>query len=901
MLHNWPIRTKLIVILVIPLAALAVLSAIQVRGNVDNVRASDRVGVLADFSITSSDLVHVVQQERHASGIYLGSEYQNGAEGIAPTRRAVDAAVAEYRAAEAKLPASTRESVTPALAAIDARIVKLAGHRKQFDGRRLEREQNIGFYTAMVTDLLALETQIGNGSRNAELVGRAATLASVSHAKEASALQQGHVAALLFNAVDPMLTTSIQNEGGLESAFLTQFRNTATDEERRFYDTTVGPTAERADATRDGTIFAVVQGQRPGADPFAWLKISQTKLDKMREVERFVARNLAETSEGIAADATRNAWSNSLAVALVLGLSVAVSLLVASPMIRQLRRLRGAALDVAGSRLPSVVERLHRGDPVDMAEEAFPVSVRSKDEIGQLSDAFGTVHRVAVHTAIEQAAMRKSIGDTFLNLARRSQALIHRQLKIIDALERKEADPDELDELFRLDHLATRMRRHAEDLIVLSGSKPARGWRRPVPVKDVIRGAVAEVEDYTRVKVLPVSAGAISGHAVGDVIHMLAELIENATSFSPPHTPVHVSGHDVSNGCAIEVEDRGLGMTEEEFAAINTRLANPPPFDLTTSERLGLFVVGRLAERHGIQVRLRSSPYGGTMAIVLVPVSLMRAETDHASAGSEDGAAGSPDDASRLEVETSATVTDARELAPVGALPAPPVPPPRVSAPDGVPAVASYQPAPDDGYAPAHHGEHKVDQKAESDDGNADDRPLMDDLPVFATVRSSWFIADRSRTPANRRWPLSGPDRAELGGGSPPPLTGGGGQSGSPSAAEPSAPVGEPTVRRVPPLGPQAETGSGGQGAGRGNGRGAAHRPPPTNETTDVGLPKRRRRASLAPQLRRDDTEENPSPAVLAGGPRSPEEVRTMMTSFQANFGRGLADGQVTDDDGQTT
>nr|MDT0664666.1 ATP-binding protein [Micromonospora sp. DSM 115978] len=280
----------------------------------------------------------------------------------------------------------------------------------------------------------------------------------------------------------------------------------------------------------------------------------------------------------------------------------------------------------ANVRLPGVVERLHRGEPVDASEESFPNSYPSRDEIGQLADAFSTVHRVAVATAVEQAAMRKSIGDTFLNLARRSQALIHRQLKIIDALERKETDPDELEELFRLDHLATRMRRHAEDLIVLSGSKPARGWRRPVPVKDVIRGAVAEVEDYTRVKVLPVNAGSISGHAVGDVIHMLAELIENATSFSPPHTPVHVSGHQVSNGAAIEIEDRGLGMTDEELVAINERLANPPPFDLKTSERLGLFVVGRLAERHSIKVKLRPSPYGGTMAIVLVPATLLRGE-----------------------------------------------------------------------------------------------------------------------------------------------------------------------------------------------------------------------------------------------------------------------------------
>jgi signal transduction histidine kinase len=900
MLHNWPIRTKLIVILVIPLAALAVLSAIQVRGNVENLRASDRVRVLANFSITSSDLVHSFQQERYTSSTVLSSGYQRGVDLLPPVRRSVDAAVANYRAAETGLPSSTRSSVAPALAAIDSRLDKLASHRKQIDGHKIERDRNTEFYNAEISGLLALDAQIGGGSRNAELVERVATLASISRAKEASAQQRGIVGALIFNGANPALINFIQNQAGVESALLAEFRNTATDEERRLYDTAVGAEAARVAGMRDRVLFAAMQGQQPKIDPFVWLQEAQGKLDKMREVERFVAHNLADTSQDITSEATRSAWLNSIVVVLVLGLSVVVSLLVASPMIRQLRRLRGAALDVAGSRLPSVVERLHRGDPVDIAEETFPIIVRSKDEIGQLSEAFGTVHRVAVHTAIEQAAMRKSIGDTFLNLARRSQALIHRQLKIIDALERKEADPDELDELFRLDHLATRMRRHAEDLIVLSGSKPARGWRRPVHVKDVIRGAVAEVEDYTRVKVLPVSAGAISGHAVGDVIHMLAELIENATSFSPPHTPVHVSGHDVSNGCAIEVEDRGLGMTEEEFAAINTRLANPPPFDLTTSERLGLFVVGRLAERHGIQVRLRSSPYGGTMAIVLVPISLMRAETDASAAlagteDGEDGAVGSPEDASRPGIASAAAaLADARELAPVGALPAPPVPTPRASSPAGASATASsHQPAPDDG-ASTRAGEHTAADadKAEPAGGNVDDRPLMDDLPVFATVRSSWFIADRNRTPADRRWPSGGSEPAELSGGSGHT---GGGQFGSASATGP-APAAESTGQ---PAGQRAEPRPSGQGSGRGNGRGAHHRPPPAHETTEVGLPKRRRRASLAPQLRRDDTAENPSPAVLAG-PRSPEEVRSIMTSFQANFDRGLADGQVTDDDGDT-
>src|SRR6266540_2652389 len=219
--------------------------------------------------------------------------------------------------------------------------------------------------------------------------------------------------------------------------------------------------------------------------------------------------------------------------------------------------------------------------------------------------------------------LRNAALDVFLNLARRTQALVHRQLRLLDAMERRETNAEELDDLFRVDHLATRMRRNAENLIVLSGAVPGRGWRNAVPMVDVVRGAVAEVEDYTRVTVLPVRSASLAGRAVGDVIHLLAELIENAVSFSPPYTVVQVSGHLVANGFAVEVEDRGLGMSEADLEAANEQLRNPPDFTLSSTARLGLYVISRLAERHGIRVRLRESPYGGTTAIVLIPQALV--------------------------------------------------------------------------------------------------------------------------------------------------------------------------------------------------------------------------------------------------------------------------------------
>ena len=219
--------------------------------------------------------------------------------------------------------------------------------------------------------------------------------------------------------------------------------------------------------------------------------------------------------------------------------------------------------------------------------------------------------------------LRRGVSQVFLNLARRNQALLHRQLTLLDAMQRQAREPEALDDLFQLDHLTTRMRRHAEGLIILSGAAPGRAWRKPVPVLDVVRAAVAEVEDYTRVNVLPLPEAHISGTAVADVIHLIAELIENATIYSPPQTKVQIRGDSVANGFVVEIEDRGLGLTPEEYQAVNDRLANPPEFDLADSDRLGLFVVSRLANRNGVSVVLRSSPYGGTTAIALIPKSLM--------------------------------------------------------------------------------------------------------------------------------------------------------------------------------------------------------------------------------------------------------------------------------------
>ncbi|TDE34561.1 nitrate- and nitrite sensing domain-containing protein [Actinomadura sp. 6K520] len=303
--------------------------------------------------------------------------------------------------------------------------------------------------------------------------------------------------------------------------------------------------------------------------------------------------------------------------------SIIVSITTARALVRQLERLRAAAWELAEQRLPSVVERLGHGEKVDVAAEA-PELRFGDDEIGQVGKAFNQVQRTALATAVEQAELRRGIRDVLLSLARRTQTLVHRQLTMLDTMERRrDIEVKELEELFRLDHLATRMRRNAENLIVLSGALPARGWRNSVPMVDVVRAAVGEVEDYTRVTVLPFGPVELAGRAVGDVTHLLAELIENAVSFSPPDTVVQVGGHLVASGFAIDIEDRGLGMTDDKLAEINERIADPPDFNLQSSVQLGLFVVSKLAERYNVQVSLKRSAYGGTTAVVVIPRDLI--------------------------------------------------------------------------------------------------------------------------------------------------------------------------------------------------------------------------------------------------------------------------------------
>ncbi|GGO17078.1 sensor histidine kinase [Microbispora bryophytorum] len=355
-----------------------------------------------------------------------------------------------------------------------------------------------------------------------------------------------------------------------------------------------------------------------------WQSTSDDLAESFQKAQTEAAALLAERAAPIADSILRRAVLVGGFGLLAVVASILISLRVGGRLARELADLREAALDLANKRLPGVLVKLKRGDDVDLATEAPPLQTEGGTaEIQDVGRAFSTVQETAVEAAIGQARLQRGVSQVFLNLARRSQTLLHRQRTQLHGMQRHATDPDMLEELFRLDHLTTRMRRHAEGLIILSGNAPGRAWRKPIPMYDVVRGAAAEVEDYARVNVLPMEDHGLDGAAVADVIHLIAELIENATVFSPPHTTVSVRGEIVGMGFAVEIEDRGLGMTNERLAELNERLANPPEFDLADTDRMGLFVVARLATRRDIRVTLRPSPYGGTTAIVLIPSVLM--------------------------------------------------------------------------------------------------------------------------------------------------------------------------------------------------------------------------------------------------------------------------------------
>jgi signal transduction histidine kinase len=491
-------------------------------------------------------------------------------------------------------------------------------------GHRAGWDETYGQYTKTISTAFAVGGAL-TGIQDADLGSDARVLLEFSRAGESLSQEDVMLAAarldgrldgerlrLFTGAVETRRTlteSAVEDLSGSERAAWQKLADTSA------Y-TAIGAVEDKVLATGSGSRAIAA------APETTWNSAHARVQDGMRTIESDAGSGVADR-----ADPFTRGLLTPAGAAVLLGLAAVVASLVISVrigrgLVVELVSLRNDALGIARHKLPEAMRRLRAGEEIDIRAEA-PSGAPVEDETGQVAEALGTVHRAALRAAVERAELASGISGVFVNLARRSQVLVHRQLSLLDSMERRSEDPNELSDLFRLDHLTTRMRRHAESLIILSGAAPGRAWRMPVSLTNVVRAAVSEVEDYARVEVRQLPEASVVGAAVADLTHLLAEIVENAAQFSPPHTRVRVSGEPVGNGYAVEVEDRGLGMGKESLGDANRRIEQSETLDLFDSDRLGLFVVSRLAARHGIKVHLRTSPYGGTTAVVLLPTALL--------------------------------------------------------------------------------------------------------------------------------------------------------------------------------------------------------------------------------------------------------------------------------------
>ncbi|RVX42801.1 signal transduction histidine kinase [Nonomuraea polychroma] len=621
--RNTRLRTK-VTALLLSLAALWAFAAwVTLREGVNLLWVTQLNSSVVDPSV---QVLEELQKERRFSVVKLSDPSPRARRELDSQRKQTDLMITAFQesAGATVVDWAMDDEGARRLAEVFRRLDSIQQTRQAVDAGRLNRVQAMDAFATVIDPFY-------------NLYGAVATLDDKTIAKEIRALSALSRAREVLSREDALLTGAL-TEGRLSPAEHAEFTQTVGawhivadqaaselhESDRIAYDRLV-----------KGSSFVQLAGlerqiseQSPaiGALPFGaeeWKTVSGRALNDFNTMVLAGGDRVVDRAVPVAVNVIiRLVLAGGLGLIAVIA-SIILSITTARAIFAQLQKLRDAAHELSDDRLPGVVERIGRGEEVDLAKEAPDLDF-GDDEIGQVGQAFNTVQRTAIKVAAEQAELRRSIRDILLSLARRTQGLVHRQLTVLDVMERRETDPEELKELFRLDHLAIRMRRNAENLIVLSGSSPARTWRRSVPMVDVVRGALAEVEDYTRVTLLPMGEVVLVGRAVGDVVHLLAELIENAVSFSPPYTNVQVTGQLVANGYVVEIEDRGLGMKPEDLEAANERIANPPEFRITGTARLGLYVVSQLARRHDIQVVLKASPYGGTTVVVLLPQELVQ-------------------------------------------------------------------------------------------------------------------------------------------------------------------------------------------------------------------------------------------------------------------------------------
>ncbi|MGQ5260415.1 nitrate- and nitrite sensing domain-containing protein [Micromonospora sp. ZYX-F-536] len=636
-LRDMPIWSKLGLIMIVPTIATVVVGTSGLVDHLETLNNANRAGDLANLSSYSGDLVDTLQDERTAAvllsaadGTQPKAQYQ---EAYNRVNSRVDQAKGPYlqqRAEIEDLPASL-ESL---LDQIDQDLKDLPGARSQVFSSKLKLTETVQAYEGLINNLLAIRESATQLAGNNELSDRMRAAAAVAREKEFLSVRRVVVhRALDQRQLTPVLRTDYIASGTGQQQAEQSFKAVATPEEAAFHDQTIAGGDRREAQNYIGWMDGNTTGDMRGAifGPDQWDSAMTANAKLIRTVETKLDRDVVAEADNLRSDVQRQVFLETGLLLSMLLLAILFAYLVARSMARSLRELRQGALSVAQYGLPQAVARLRdpqvvgQLSPVQLANQiAEPLPVRSKDEFGQVTEAFNAVHLEAVRTAAEQAALRASVATMFVNLARRSQILVDRLIGHLDRLERGEEDPDRLAELFQLDHLATRMRRNDENLLVLAGADSTRVQREPAALIDVLRAAQSEVEHYTRIEFGVIDRDIeVAAHAVNDLVHLVAELFDNATAFSPPDSQVMVEARRVGDRASLYVEDRGIGISRDQLYELNERLATPPQVDVAVSRMMGLVVVARLASRHGVRVELRPGGDRGTVADVTLPTSVL--------------------------------------------------------------------------------------------------------------------------------------------------------------------------------------------------------------------------------------------------------------------------------------
>ncbi|MET1075051.1 MAG: nitrate- and nitrite sensing domain-containing protein [Umezawaea sp.] len=622
--RHWTLVWKLVIVGLVPALLALTLGVLRIADQAGSAADLGRSGRLLEARNEIVAASGALRLERDQATLYAASNGTGDRAAFDTSRQRSDQALNTMRSGLAASNADLEPATMAALQRTQDSLGLISSLRQSVTGTPTRPyDQIVNRYTNVIGTIDVLDRAILRQQRTQATAGLADASSAVTSALEQLSIQHAILAGAIragkplpgdpavVNAATAQLVNNYRDyQAALTPEQLAKFGNLP--------DTSA---TSRMDQLRSAILTAPFQLGPLARD---W----DTAYDQAREstdrTAGLISAELSATAAAAAQRASNLAGINSVILMLGLLVGIAIAVLVARSLIRSLRLLRSSALDVAERRLPQAVESMRAGEAPDAAVEPVPIGTR--DEVGQVARAFDAVQREAVRLAVEQVALRANVNDMFINLSRRSQALVERQIGVIDRLEQDEQDPDQLASLFELDHLATQMRRNSENLLVLSGTTVNRRVTRPVPVSEVLGAAVSEVEKYARIQIAPGPEIKVQGRVVNDLAHLIAELLDNATAFSKPTTKVTVRATETRRGeIAIRIHDRGVGMQDNDIIEANHKLSEPPEVDVSVAREMGLYVVGQLAKRHEIRVTLTNNDdiEGGVTAQVVLPVSLL--------------------------------------------------------------------------------------------------------------------------------------------------------------------------------------------------------------------------------------------------------------------------------------